>query len=364
MSANKKTNRSSSLSVRRYARRARLLPLIASLFILFSGTLAAEQKAATRPLVQAVDSIGFTVSDLDRSVDFFTNVLTFEKVSEAELAGEDYEHLQGVFGLRIRAARLKLGGEFIELTEYLAPRGRPIPAGFRSNDRMFQHVAIIVSDMDRAYRVLRQNKVQHASTGPQRLPDWNPNAGGIKAFYFRDPDGHHLEILEFPAGKGDPKWQQSNGKLFLGIDHTAIVTADTEESLAFYRDTLGMRVAGESENYGPEQERLNNVFGARLRITALRAAAGPGIELLEYLAPRDGRPFPGDLRANDLAHWQTRLGAENIEAASAALRMARASFISPGAVDLHESALGFRSGLLARDPDGHAVQIVRLQTKP
>ena len=44
-----------------------------------------------------------------------------------------------------------------------------------------------------------------------------------------------------------------------------------------------MRVAGESENYGPEQERLNNVFGAHLRITALRAASGPGIELLEYL---------------------------------------------------------------------------------
>ena len=30
------------------------------------------------------------------------------------------------------------------------------------------------------------------------------------------------------------------------------------------------------------------MFGARLRITALRAHAGPGIEFLEYLAPRDG----------------------------------------------------------------------------
>jgi catechol 2,3-dioxygenase-like lactoylglutathione lyase family enzyme len=264
----------------------------------------------------------------------------------------------------MRVARLKLGGEFIELTEYLAPRGRPIPADFRGNDRMFQHLAIIVSGMDRAYQVLRHHKVHHASTGPQRLPDWNPNAGGIKAFYFRDPDGHHLEILEFPVGKGDPKWQQSNGRLFLGLDHTAIVTADTEASLAFYRDTLGMRVAGASENYGPEQERLNNVFGARLRITALRAAAGPGIELLEYLAPRDGRPFPGDLRANDLAHWQIRLSAEDVEAATSALRLARSPFISPGAMNLSEPALGFRAGLLARDPDGHAVQIVRLQAKP
>ena len=58
--------------------------------------------------------------------------------------------------------------------------------------------------MDRAYQILRQNKVEHASSGPQRLPDWNKNAGGIKAFYFKDPDEHPVEILEFPEGKGYP----------------------------------------------------------------------------------------------------------------------------------------------------------------
>ena len=68
-----------------------------------------------------------------------------------------------------------------------------------------------------------------------------------------------------------------------------------------------MQVAGESENYGPEQERLNNVFGARLRITPCARAIGPGIEFLEYLAPRDGRPYPADEKPNDLIHWQTRL---------------------------------------------------------
>ena len=89
--------------------------------------------------------------------------------------------LQGVFGLRMRVVRLKLGAEAIELTEYLASPGRPIPSDWRSNDRWFQHVAIIVSDMDKAYRLLRQNRVRHASTGPQRLPDWNKNATGRPA---------------------------------------------------------------------------------------------------------------------------------------------------------------------------------------
>src|SRR5439155_1036010 len=116
----------------------------------------------------------------------------------------------------------------------------------------------------------------------------------IRAFYFRDPDGHALEILQFPPDKGDPRWHRPSDRVFLGIDHTAIVVGDTAASLGFYRDVLGMRVVGGSENHGPEQERLNNVFGARLRITTLRATAGPAVELLEYLTPRDGRPYPVD----------------------------------------------------------------------
>jgi catechol 2,3-dioxygenase-like lactoylglutathione lyase family enzyme len=313
---------------------------------------------AGAPLVEAVESVGMTVSDADRAAGFFSKVLDFEKVSDKEVWGRDYELLQGVFGLRMRVVRMRLGGEFIELHEYLAPAGRPIPADSRSNDRWFQHFAIIVSDMDRAYARLRQHKVGHASAGPQRLPDWNKNAGGIRAFYFKDPDGHNLEILQFPPDKGDPKWRSKSDKLFLGIDHTAIVVGDTDTSLGFYRDTLGMSVAGESENYGEEQERLNNVFGARLRITAVRAAAGPGIEFLEYLAPRNGRHAPADLQANDLAHWQTRLATRGAEQAAQALRAGRFQFVSPGAVRLPDQTLGFRAGFLVKDPDGHVMQLV------
>jgi catechol 2,3-dioxygenase-like lactoylglutathione lyase family enzyme len=325
---------------------------LASLLLIFG--LGASGPA----LVRTLDSIGLTVSDLDRSVEFYTKVLTFEKVSEFELAGPEQEHLQGVFGLRTRTARMRLGEEFIELTEFLAPRGRTAPEDARSNDRWFQHVAIIVADMDKAYAHLRAHKVRHASTGPQRLPDWNKNAGGIEAFYFRDPDGHPLEVLSFPPDKGDPKWRRPSSKLFLGIDHTAIVISDTEASLRFYRDVLGMRVAGASENYGPEQERLNNVFGARLRITALRAQAGPGVELLEYLAPANGRPYPPDARPNDLLHWHTRFLGINTAEAARDLRKNRFAFVSTGVVEMPDGSAGFRKSIQVRDPDGHAVQIV------
>src|SRR5262245_29600730 len=100
-------------------------------------SFAASDQAA----VVALDSIGLTVSDMDRSVEFFSKVLSFEKVSDTEILGTEYEHLQGLFGMRARVVRMKLGDESIELTEYLTPKGRSLPVDSRSNDRWFQHIA-------------------------------------------------------------------------------------------------------------------------------------------------------------------------------------------------------------------------------
>lgn len=311
--------------------------------------------------VEKIESVGFTVSDMDKAIDFYTRILPFEKISDAEIWGADFEHLSGVFGARTRIVRFKLGSEILELTEYLTPQGRPIPVDSRSNDKWFQHVAIIVSDMDKAFQHLKLNKVRFASTAPQTLPVTIPNAAGIKAFYFRDFDNHVLEILQFPEDKGAKKWHDlaKNGKLFLGIDHTAIVVGDTEESLKFYRDALGLTVAGKSENYGTEQEHLNNVFGAKLHITGLRTRKdGIAVEFLEYLAPRDGKAFPKDTRSSDLWHWQTSFTASRTDDFAAILRRNKFDFISSRVVSFKENTLGFKKGFLLRDLDGHAVRLI------
>lgn len=321
-----------------------------ALACLLAGAANAPANAGT-PVVDSVESISVTVSDMERSVHFYHDVLGFEPVTDTEVAGDAYEHLYGVFGARVRIVTLRLGDESLKLEQFLAPHGRPIPPDSRSNDGWFQHVAIIVSDMDRAYAWLREHHVEQSSPGPQLLPSWNPNAGGISAYYFRDPDGHNLEVLHFPAGKGDAKWQRPTTQLFLGIDHTAIVVANTEASLGYYRDTLGLHVAGTSENYGSEQERLNNVFGARLRITALRGTAGPGVELLEYLAPRTGRPMPIDTLATDLWSWHINMQAD-IADADQGIRQHHYTYISPGPVKTGTSASA--TELFVRDPDGHA----------
>ncbi len=112
---------------------------------------------------------------------------------------------------------------------------------------------------------------------------------------------------------------------------------------------MGLRVAGGSENYGSEQEHLNNVFGAHLRITTLRAATGPGVELLEYLAPRDGRPRPTGSRANDLLYWETALVSGDVDGVGRKLGLRPQR--------LPDDALGFREAFLAGDPDGHAIRV-------
>jgi catechol 2,3-dioxygenase-like lactoylglutathione lyase family enzyme len=323
---------------------------------LTTSTVAQTQIAQNA--VVAVESVGMTVSDMDRAVDFYSTVLSFKKVSDVEVLGAEYEQLQGLFGVRLRVVKLQLGNELIELTEYLTPKGRPIPIDSRSNDRWFQHIAIAVSDMDKAYQHLRKYKIQHVSTAPQRIPDSNPAAAGIRAFYFQDPDGHNLEVIYFPPGKGDPKWQEATNQLFLGIDHTAIVVANTEVSLKFYRDLLDLKVAGESMNNGTEQEHLNNVQGARLHISGLKALAGLGIEFLEYLEPKDGRSLPADARPNDVLHWQTTLVVKDIEAIAQRLRLNQSTFISPNVVTIPGQTLGFKEGFLVRDPDGHPMRLV------
>jgi catechol 2,3-dioxygenase-like lactoylglutathione lyase family enzyme len=331
---------------------ALVLTLVLALAAPRAGTIDAP---AVR--VHAVRHAGMTVSDMARALQFYTVVLPFTVEYDVEIAGRPWELLHGVFGARSRVVGLRLGDERLELTQYLTPRGRPMPQDSRANDQWFQHVAIIVRDMDAAYARLRHHDIDHASTAPQRLPDWNPGAGGIEAFYFRDPDGHFLEVLAFPADRGDPKWRRASEDVFLGIDHTAIVSTDTARSVAFYRDTLGLDVTGAGVNYGIEQEHLNHVFGVRLRITTLRAAHGPGVELLEYLAPRDGRATPHDIRANDIAHWQITMDAVGTSALLEPSRLF--SLVSPEVVTLEAGRqLGITRGLLVRDPDGHAVRLV------
>ncbi|MCX6319029.1 MAG: VOC family protein [Bacteroidetes bacterium] len=306
--------------------------------------------------VLKTDAVNITVKEMDRSLQFYTDVLGFTKVDEWYIKGDKAEKLQGLFGIHIRVARLQLGDEFIELTDYLTTGGRSIPEDAKSNDLFFQHIAIVVSDMDKAFEQVKAKGVTFVSTEPQTLPPTIPAAAGIKAFYFQDPDRHNLELIFFPVGKGQDKWQHPKGKIFLGIDHTAIGVSNTEKSHQFYSTLLGLDRKGDSWNKGNEQEHLNNVEGASLHITGYRAAAGPRIEFLQYIVPGPGKLYPSDSRTDDIWHWQTILRVNDANALYQKLKQDGYTIVSKGLIEEWQGQKRMIS-FIVRDPDGHALLI-------
>lgn len=322
------------------------------LFLLVSACGHSNEPASSHPSGSttaadarpAVIRIGYSVSDLDRIVRFYQAALDFEWIAGGEPEGT-HPAAQPREGRTTRFARLQLGNEVVELVEYTPP-GRPIPES-ASNDLWFQHLAIVVSDIDAAARrVLAHGATAVSLGGPQTLPDSNEAAGGIRAFYFRDPEDHVLELIWYPPGKGRPRWQERN-RLFLGIDHTAIGVADTSRSRAFYEDLLGFEKAGESLNQGPEQAALSGVQGAQVAITGFAGRRGPGIELLRYLEPGPGRPMPADTRPEDLWHWQITVLVPDRERV-----LSRAPEVEALRADRQAAPV------LLRDPDGHAIRLV------
>jgi catechol 2,3-dioxygenase-like lactoylglutathione lyase family enzyme len=222
-------------------------------------------------------SVSITVADMNRSVNFYTSVLSCIMITDREVAGAEYDQLYGLSSVRLRIVTLQLGEQTIVLTEFFTPQGRSIPVDQRSHDRAFQHIAIVVRDMAQAYQHLRDHGVRQTSASPQTLPAWNAVAGGIQSFYFKDPDGHNLELIHFPAGKGDPKWQQATERLFIGIDHTAIVVANTTVSRAFYCSYLGLTLRQESQNLAWSKRVLVGSPGHRCELVRCKPVRGWGL---------------------------------------------------------------------------------------
>ena len=323
--------------------------ILSFLSILYFSSISFAQK------VVDVSHVAYTVSDTKKAVSFLEKTVDAKLVGTKTVTGN---HLQNLYGIKdahlsLKTTRMHIGKEEVQLLEFSrSKQGRVIPHTSKSNDLWFQHIAIVVNNMEKAYTKVADLKVEHVSTSPQTLPDYIPAAAGISAFYFRDKDDHNLELIYFPEGKGNPKWQGQNNT-FLGIDHTAIGISDTDEGLKFYKDILGLKVGGNSRNYGTEQEHLNQVFGASLLITGLYAEKGIGVEFLQYIAPPGGQLYPSDSNPLDHWYWHTAMEVKNIEKLYKKIKTNNYKTVSSSIQALPE--LGYKKALIVRDYDGHAV---------
>lgn len=266
---------------------------------------------------------------------FLERALGFHRLEHAPSGAPLCGPANGAGG-RAFSTTLSLGQQQLELLQF-ASAGKPYPQDTRSSDLLFQHAAIVVSDMDEAFRQLSAvaGWTAISRNGPQALPE---KSGGVTAFKFRDPEGHPFELLAFPPAERPAQWKQANSQSpFLGIDHSAISVADTGVSVAFY-EAVGLSVSGGSVNTGIEQERLDALPNPRVTVTALSAGAtAPHLELLCY--QQRGTPIPGisPVRDNDVAAtrtiWQPQVANR------------------PGDAE--------RPSRILVDPDGHRVLITR-----
>ncbi|TAN05871.1 MAG: glyoxalase [Rhodanobacteraceae bacterium] len=290
--------------------------------------------------VRTLLRIGRNSANLARTVAFYRDALGFS-VDAAPAAPPAWTRIPGLDATPSRCALLSLGAQQIALTEF--PGAEPYPAGSTACDGWFQHCAIVVADIGATHdRVLRHGAQPVTRGGPQTLP---PATGSVRAFKFRDPDGHPLELIQFPPGSGDPGWQSaSTAGPALGIDHSAISVADVERSIRFYA-LLGLRVAARGVNRGARQQRLDALDNVEVDVVALQAAARtPHLELLGYRTPR-GRaatPPPTAIAADRLVWRASGIDALLDAVSDAGYPNASAS----GRVD------GTTVALL-RDPDGH-----------
>ena len=141
----------------------------------------------------AADHTGITVSNVERSLQFWRDVLGFELSHTAHQTGELAREITGVAGAEIKLAVLKTpGGHKIELLQYLAPPDRK-HANTRPCDVGHVHVALLVDDLDAVLEKIAASG-WNAAGKPQTLKI-GPNAGK-RVVYVRDPDGTTIEFMQ------------------------------------------------------------------------------------------------------------------------------------------------------------------------
>ncbi len=141
-------------------------------------------------MIEALEHAALSVADLDRSLAFYRDLLGFSVNRVLECPPSmGLGDVVGLPGCSARIAHLVLGGFMLELFEYTAPRGAPIPADRTQADNGFIHIGLRSSDARGDYRMLRDRGVVFLNEPLEFRP-------GVWIAYFRGPDGEVCELRE------------------------------------------------------------------------------------------------------------------------------------------------------------------------
>jgi len=139
------------------------------------------------------------VSDLERSVAFYTEILGLKVTLRADIDNAEIAKVVGIPGAKLAAAFMEVPGTptVVEMFQYVSCDPKPLPEGRKSCDIGIHHICFEVDDIQEAYETLKGKGV-HFDTEPMNISQDEPNFAGAKICYFKDPDGNTLELLETP----------------------------------------------------------------------------------------------------------------------------------------------------------------------
>ncbi|MGD2156852.1 MAG: VOC family protein [Anaerolineales bacterium] len=144
-------------------------------------------------MLRSIHHTSFTVSDLDRSLAFYRDLLGMELVVERDVETGYMKDLMGFTPLHLRLVFLRLGDALLELIQYLTPKGKAVDT--TKNNPGIAHICFLVDDIHEVYERLVSEGARVQSE-PVAIT-FGPNKGGY-ALYIFDPDGIPLELLQTP----------------------------------------------------------------------------------------------------------------------------------------------------------------------
>ena len=151
--------------------------------------------------VNILDHVSVTVSDMDRSLGFYCNLLGLKEVERHRLEGETISKMAGKPDVIMEVVRLEAPetpGVMLDLQQYVTPESKVSDA--QLGDVAHSHFCFGVPDVWAAYRDLKAKGVEFVSEPVSFDLEW----GIVYVVFFKDPDGFVLELMQVPIEKKEP----------------------------------------------------------------------------------------------------------------------------------------------------------------
>jgi len=160
--------------------------------------------------VYRIDHVGITVSDVDRALGFYRDVLGLRVIADATATEPEVADLLGLDSVKLRIADLDSGdGRIVELIQYVEPKGGPV--AYESSDSGTTHIAFTVDNLAAVRERLTEAGATVVSRRPITINEPGGAFDGAICYYVRDPDGAIVELVERPIKNGPGPGSEAPG---------------------------------------------------------------------------------------------------------------------------------------------------------